>query len=115
MHPWICEFLTDRKIRVGVRGEFSEWNIVTSGEPQGSVLGPILFILYVNDIPEGERSLIKLFADNMKVLGKVRNEEDRDMVQRNIGYIEEWSGIWQLGFNLKKCQCMHSGKQANPW
>ncbi len=114
MHTWIHEFFTDRKMRVGVRGEFSEWNRVTSGAPQGSVLGPILFVLYVNDIPEGVRSLIKLFADDTKVLGKVRNEEDMDMVQRDLDYIEECSGIWQLGFNLEKCKCMHFGKQANP-
>ncbi len=110
---WIREFLTDRKMRV--RGEFMEWNRVMSGVLQGSVLGPILFVLYVNDIPEGIRSLIKLFADDPKVLGKVRNEEDRDMVQRDMDYIEEWSGILQFGFNLEKSKCMHSGKQANPW
>ncbi len=101
MNTWIREFLTNRKMKVGVIGEFSEWNRVMSGVPQGSVLGPILFVLYVNNIPEGVRSLIKLFADDTKVLGKVRNEEDRDMVQRDLDYIEEWSGIWQLGFNLE--------------
>ncbi len=57
--------------------------------------------------------MIKLFADDTKVLEKVRNEEDRDVEQRDLDYIEGWSGIWQLGFNLKKCKCMHSGKQAN--
>ncbi len=114
MHTWIREFLTNRKMRVRVTGEFSEWNRVTSGVPQGSVLSPILFVLYVNDIPEGVRSLIKLFADDTKVLGKVRNEEDRDIVQRDLDYTEEWSRIWQLGFNLEKSKSMHSGKQANP-
>ncbi len=110
---WIEQFLSNRWMRVGVRGEFSEWTRVTSGVPQGSVLGPILFLLFINDIPEGIHSLIKLFADDTKVLKKIISENDRDLLQNDLFQLCDWSEKWLLGFNTGKCKCMHSGKQEN--
>ena len=61
---WIADFLSDRRMRIMVRGEYSDWVDVISGVPQGSVLGPILFLIDVNDIPEMVNCSIKMFADD---------------------------------------------------
>ena len=65
---WIEAFLSGRQQRVNVRGAFSEWSAVTSGVPQGSVLGPILFIIYVNDLPDCIQSYLNIFADDTKLV-----------------------------------------------
>jgi hypothetical protein len=70
---WIRQFLTGRRQRVGVAGNFSNWTKVLSGVPQGSVLGPVLFICYINDMPEAVRSLIYLYADDSKICREVNN------------------------------------------
>ena len=73
---WIADFLSDRKMRIMVRGEYSEWVDVISGVPQGSVLGPILFLIYVNDIPEIVNCCIKTFADDTKLFRTVNSSDD---------------------------------------
>ena len=70
----IKDFLTDRTMRVCVEGQWSEIKHVLSGVLQGSVLGPLLFILYVNDLPDLVKNKIKLFADDLKLIG---NQENR--------------------------------------
>ena len=64
---WITEFLKDRRMRVRVHGSFSNWAEVFSGVPQGSVLGPLLFLLFVNDLPSVIKSHIRMFADDTKI------------------------------------------------
>ena len=78
---WIQDFLQGRKHRVCVNGKFSEWAPVTSGIPQGSVLGPLLFVLYINDLPENIISDIYLFADDTKIFTQVNNIEDATKLQ----------------------------------
>ncbi len=84
-------------MRVGVRGEYSEWMAVTSGVSQGSVLGPIMFLMYVYDRPDGVKCLIKLCVDDAKLLKKITDEYDR------YDHLCVCSGMWQLTFNVPKC------------
>ena len=83
-HRWIEDFLTGRRIRVGIRGTFSGWAAVTSGVPQGSVLGPVLFLLYVNDIPELVDSFMNMFADDTKVWRQVSDLNGKMLLQKDL-------------------------------
>ena len=83
---WLEDLLTGRKMRVRVRGSYSEWVDITSGIPQGSVIGQFLFLLYVNDIPESLQCVVKTFADDTKVVTKVKTTEDCDKLQAGQDY-----------------------------
>ena len=107
---WINNFLSDRTQSVSIRGEFSEPKVVLSGVPQGSVLGPLLFILYVNEIPEILQGTAKLFADDTKVYDKACN---KDSLQKDLDTLYLWSSKWLLKFNETKCKAMHVGRN-NP-
>ena len=82
-----------------------------SGVPQGSVLGPILFVLYINDLPDIVESKAKLFADDTKLFNKVSssNSIGTDQIQQDLRVLEGWSSTWLLRFNAAKCKCMHMG------
>ena len=106
---WIKSFLRGRTQCVKVDGAKSSWKKVLSGIPQGSVIGPILFVIFINDMPDSvKHSLCKLFADDCKLYGKVTSA-GVNMVQEDLTNLEQWSRIWQLPFNAKKCKCMHFG------
>ena len=81
---WISEFLIDRKQKVSVNNHSSNLLPVTSGIPQGSVLGPILFLIYVNDFPEVVSSTVALFADDTKLYRAIENEDDISYNYRKI-------------------------------
>ena len=107
---WIENFLKDRKQRVQVEGSSSEWADVTSGIPQGSVFGPLLILIYINDLPGVEHSFIKLFADDAKLYAVLNTVRDASVVQNDFGSLDNWSEIWQINFNYDKCTHMHLGK-----
>ena len=86
---WIQDFLQDRKQRVIYNDEASDWTQVLSGVPQGSVLGPTLFILYVMDIPEVIKSSVDMFADDTKLYRAIRNDEDIEMLQSDVNTLME--------------------------
>ena len=73
VYSWIKEFLSNRRQRVVVNGQCSDWKNVTSGIPQGSVLGPILFVIFINDMPDAIACCMKLYADDAKVYNRVNN------------------------------------------
>ena len=108
---WIRSFLTGRKQRVIVNGGESSWLEVLSGIPQGSVLGPILFLLFIDDLPESVEGLVKIFADDTKVFTAVHEESDCKRLQKDLDYLSDWSDRWQLRFNISKCGVMHYGNQ----
>ena len=110
---WIKDFLTNRQQRVQVKDCCSEWRGVWSGVPQGSVLGPTLFLVYVNDLLDGLRSKGKLFADDVKIYRRMMSPGDRDQLQDDLQKLNEWSSKWKLKFNRDKCNVMHIGRK-NP-
>ena len=106
---WIKDFLENRRQRVVINGEASDWRPVTSGIPQGSVLGPILFICYVNDMPEAVQGMIKIFADDTKIYSEVDNIDMQNKLQNDLESLQEWANTWQMRFNASKCKCLHLG------
>ena len=111
---WIESFLTKRKQRVKINGKYSSWSDVISGVPQGSVLGPLLFILFINDLPDCLNSCsCKIFADDTKIARSANNLEDVELIQQDLEQLYEWTTEWQLKFNAKKCHVIHFGRK-NP-
>ena len=106
---WIKAFLFHRRQRVVVQGSKSSWTSVTSGIPQGSVLGPVLFMIFVNDMPPEVSNCIKLFADDTKVYRRVLGSGKDDGLQADIDALDEWSTKWMLPLNAAKCKVMHIG------
>lgn len=103
---WIEDFLKNRKQRVVVNGSASSLSDVTSGIPQGSVLGPVLFLIYINDLPEVVQSIIKLFADDTKMYSVVNKPEQAVIMQNDILNLIKWSDDWLLKFNNDKSKHM---------
>ena len=77
--------------------------------PQGSVLGPILFMVYINDLEEGVTGKILKFADDTKLFTKTKEIEDKPNLQDDIDKLVKWSEKWQMLFNFGKCKCLHIG------
>ena len=99
---WIEQWLTDRRQRVVVDGEVSNWKSVLSGVPQGSVLGPILFLIYINDLDDSITSNVLKFADDTKLFRKVNTDGDKQHLQNDLDRLVKWSEKWQMLFNFGK-------------
>ena len=120
---WVTAFLNDRTQRVVIRGTASESCYFTIRMPQGSVLGPILFLIYINDLPLGVISPLSLFADDSKIFTRITsaknvgrtdtNTNGNDVLQRDLNSIKEWATKWKMEFNIDKCKIMHLGR-LNP-
>ena len=92
-----------------IRGKCSTWIEVTSGVPQGSVLAPIMFLIFENDLTEGLTSYVNMFADDAKVLRRVKTLEDCSMLQIDLNKLSEWSKTWNMEFNTEKCKLLEMG------
>ena len=103
---WMENFLTKRSQRVVVDGESSDWIPVTSGVPQGTVLGPLLFLSFINDLPCGISSNIRLFADDCLLYRPISNTDDTKVLQNDLDTLHRWSQRWQMKFNVEKCNSM---------
>ena len=97
-----------------VNGSTSEWAAVTSGIPQGSVLGPILFVIYINDMPEMVASTVYLFADDTKIYRRIQNDQDRHKLQEDLNNLQDWSDKWLLKFHPDKCKTMTISTTSKP-
>jgi len=106
---WIENWLTDRTQRVVVGGAYSEWKKVSSGVPQGSILGPVLFSIFINDLDRSLMNDVLKFADDTKVWGRVDNAEDVSRLQEDLKTLGRWSENNLMPFNVSKCRVMHLG------
>ena len=106
----IKDFLVGRTFRVSVQGEFSSFKDILSGIPQGSVLGPLLFILFINDLPDCLKSSVKIFADDLKLIG---NLSDKTVIDNDLKSLEDWERNWLLEFNTDKCKVLHIELNGN--
>ena len=106
---WIENWLKGRKQRVCIRGEGSTWLEVISGVPQGSVIGPILFLIFINDMDCGIINWLLEFAVDAKLFGKIQSDMDNITLQEDLQRLFDWAKEWQMEFNLDKCKVMHIG------
>ena len=107
---WIKSFLANRKQRVVIGDSSSNWEDVTSSVPQGSVLGPLLFTIFISDLSDKTKNQCKLYADDCKLIGIIKKEEDVQVIQKDIDELQLWAKNWQMSFNYEKCKVMHFGK-----
>ena len=107
----VRDFLSGRSMRTCVGRAMSHLRKVISGVPQGSVLGPLLFVLFINDLPDKLENVAKLFADDLKL---VVDASDQLAVQRDLKNLEGWESKWMLKFNPKKCKVLHVPYNTNP-
>ena len=110
---WIKSFLADRTQCVIINNVSSKIGNVTSGIPQGSVLGPLLFVIYINDLPDvvDKLTLVFLFADDTKLFRQIKSSADISILQSDIKKLCEWSDKWLLRFHPDKCVAMHIGNR----
>ena len=101
---WIRDFLSRRTQRVVLEGEGSYTSNVTSGVPQGTVLGPLLFLVFINDMPNVVSSNIRLFADDALVYRSIHTHEDVVALQADLDNLQTWERKWQMSFNPDKCE-----------
>ena len=91
--------MSGRKTRVKVNGSYAEWSGVLSRVSQGSVLGPFLFLLIIDDFPNWIKSSIKMFADDSKMWRVIKDEVDKETLQSDLDKLIEWCDKWLLEFN----------------
>jgi len=108
---WIGGWLSNRHQRVVLNGCASSWSRVDSGVPQGSVLGPLLFLIYINDLDDNIINKLSKFADDTKLIGKATTEEQVASMRHDLLELGKWSEDWLMLFNAEKCKVMHFGTQ----
>ena len=113
---WCRDYLTDRQQRVVVKGEVSDWLTITSGVPQGSLLGPLFFIIYINDLPGiiNKNSSIALYADDSKLYRIINSPDDMSSFQGDLDKISDWCKENKMKINTKKCKIMRITRKKSP-
>ena len=94
------DFLSERRKRVFINGQASTWTHITAGVPQGSILGPILFLIYINDLSEGLSTNSKLFADDTSLFSVIHDSQaSTNVLNKNLEVIQNWPFQWKMNFN----------------
>ena len=110
---WIGDYLKDRTQKVRINGSYSNTAPVLSGVPQGSVLGPALFLIFVADVTHIVQNFISLYADDSKlfsyILDSDTSQHTQESLQNDINNLCLWSDQMQMSFNAKKCHILHLG------
>ena len=104
-------FLQNPNQRVVINGECSSWSKVKLGVPQGSILGPVLFLCFINDMPNNISSTIRLYADDCILYLPIFNINDCKMLQHDLEVLSKWSEAWMLDFNVSKCKIMKMSRK----
>ena len=113
-NDWIKDFLVGRSQSVVVDGFSSSSQPVLSGVPQGSVLGPCLFLFYINDITEGLHSTARLFADDTMIYLAIKNDEDAKLLQQDLDTLARWETTWTMEFHPDKCEVITISRKRSP-
>ena len=115
MLDWVRSFLSDRKMRVAVEGVYSPWAGVTSGVPQGTVLGPLLFLIYINELPDcvTEGTRLHLFAGYCLEYQVIHSHDDQVILDKDLTSLHKWSERWGMSFNPRKCDILQVSR-GNP-
>ena len=114
VYNWIFSWLTKRTQRVVIKGHSSTYVHVDSGVPQGTVLGPLMFLLYINDITTNITSSIRLFADKCVLYHVIHSEQDHCHLQQDLNYIIQWTKQWQMSLNIDECVILTCSRSTSP-
>ena len=105
-HKWIDSWLSERSQKVVLDGRASDPVPVLSGVQQGSVLGPVFFLIFINDLPNNIRSSVRLFADDCVLYRNIKSPLDCQILQDDLNSLVKWETDWQMKFNVSKCHSM---------
>ena len=111
---WVKDFLAKRTQQVTLEGQSSTRADVISGVPQGTVMGPLLFLTFINDLPEYTKSDVRLFADDCLLYRKVNSLADARQLQQDLSSLEYWEKQWQMEFHPQKCTVIHVTRKQRP-
>ena len=113
---WISSWLTERNQRVCVEGEASNNTRVRSGVPQGTVLGPLCFLIYINDMGESvsSTSTLRLFADDSLLYRPITSTSDSNQLQQDLTALTRWADTWQMNFHPAKCYILRITRKRSP-
>ena len=111
---WMKDFLSERTQQVVVNGKSSTKEKVTSGVPQGTVLGPLLFLIYINDLPDRVKSQIRLFADDSFLYRTINNPQDTVQLQQDLDELTKWENEWSMEFHPDKCKVLCITNKLKP-
>ena len=111
---WVKQFLTGRSQCVIINGEQSDSTTVSSGVPQGTVLAPLLFLCFINDLPKNVQSTVRLYADDVILYTSINTTEDCDKLQRDLNILARRAEGWKMSFNLQKCEFLRITHKKNP-
>ena len=114
IHKWISVFLTQRKQQVVIDGISSTSCSVDSGVPQGTILGPLLFLCHINDFPLSVSSQVRLFADYCLIYRNIKTADDQKQLQDDLSKLEDWAHKGGMRFNATKCYLMIISRSISP-